>query len=157
MSVVQAVVHATLSPSPSASPVAQAAQAAVQAHAAAAPASNLPNLSDMLNGLASALAPYIVVIGGVVAAAAQSLLNKLPWLSHDIAKVQDLRRVVLAVFLPLAGTFLAGLATGQNALGLAPWVFVASQILFAAVKALQASGAAAAPAASLAVEEPAVG
>ncbi len=134
MSVVQTVVHATLTPSPTTSPVVQAAQAVVQTHAAAAP--SVPSLSDMLNGLVAILSPYVLVLGAALASFVQVWLNKLPWLSHDVAAIQDWRRKLLAVAIPLVGTLLAGLATGQNTLGLAPLVFLLAQILFAAVKRL---------------------
>ncbi len=150
----QAVVQASVSPSPSASPVAQAAQVVVQHTAAAAP--NTPSLQDIVNGIVSVLSPYVVVIGAALASFVQVFLNKLPWLSHDVKEVQDWRRKLLAVAIPLAGTLLAGLATGQNTLGLAPWVFLVAQVLFAAVKRLQATGIVM-PTETLAVEEPAVG
>lgn len=139
MSVVQAVVQATVAPTPSASPVVQAAHAAIQATPAPAAVSQL---QDWLNQLSVAVGPYIVLIGAALANVVQSLLQKFPWLSSDIAKVQDLKRKLLAIALPLVGTFVAGLATGQNTLHLWPWLFVAGQILYAAVKALQAAGSA---------------
>ncbi len=153
MSVIVHAVQASLSPSPSASPV---VQAAVQAHAAAATVAPT-SFSDLLNKVAALLSPYVVFIGAALASSAQALLNKLPWLQSDVAKLQDLYRRLLAVALPLLGTFLAGLATGQNTLQLAPWIFLVSQVLYTAVKALQATGAPSTPAAALAVEEPAAG
>lgn len=141
MSVVHTVAQATLAPSPTTSPVVEAVKVAVVHHAATAQTSPFQGLSDLLNKWAALLSPYIVVIGAAIASAVQVPLNKLlPWLSHETAQVQDLRRRLLAVALPLLGTYLSGLATGQNTLHLAPWVFLVSQILYSAVQALKASG-----------------
>ncbi len=140
MSVVAQVVAASVTPTPSASPVVQVIQV-VQAHAATGP-SAWTQLTDELNKLSSLLSPYIVLIGAALASGVQVLLNKFPFLSHDIKEVQDFRRKMLAVAIPVVGTLVAGLATGQNTLNLAPWVFLIAQILFASVKALQAAGAA---------------
>lgn len=153
MSVVAQVVAASVTPTPS--PVVQVVQV-IQAHAAAGPL--IPaSVTDLLNKFSTVLAPYVVVISAAIASGLQVLLNKFPWLSHDIAKVQDLRRVLLAAALPLLGTLVAGLATGQNTLQLAPWVFLVAQILYAAVKAIQASGSPVLADAPLATDTPAVG
>ncbi len=95
------------------------------------------SLNDLLNKLATLLAPYIVVISAALVSAVQYFLNKFPFFSHEVSAVQDLRRRLLAVVLPLLTTFLGGLATGQNTLHLMPWVFLVSQILYTSVKALQ--------------------
>lgn len=133
---------AALTPSPSLSPsVTPAVQAAVNAHAAAQAVPATPGLSDMLNSLAALLSPYVIVIGAVVANFVQLWLNKLPWLGHDVAKVQDLYRRLVAVALPLLGTYAASFATGHNDIGFAPWIFLVGQILFATFRALKALGA----------------
>lgn len=139
MSAVVQAVHAavsvapSISPSPSVSPVVHA----VVTHAAAAPS----GLSDLLNKLAALVSPTdLVVLAGMVAAAIQSLINRFPWLQHDIDEVQNARRFVLAVLIPLLGTYLAGLASGDNTLAVAPWIFLVSQVVFRAVKLLLAAG-----------------
>ncbi len=132
-----ATVAATLSPTPSPSPV---VQAAVQAHAAAAPSAS--GLNDLLNKLAGLISPTdLAVLAGMLASAAQALLNRFPWLNHDIQEVQNARRFLLAVVLPFAGAYLASLATGDNTLAVAPWVFLVSQLVFRAVKLMLAAGA----------------
>jgi hypothetical protein len=121
---------------------------------AASPPAAVSQLQDWLNQLSVLVGPYVVLIGAVIANLVQSLLQKFPWLSSDIAKVQDLKRKLLAIALPLVGTFVAGLATGQNTLHLAPYIFVVGQILYAAVKALQAAGASVLADVPLASEQP---
>lgn len=118
----------TPSPSPSVAPVVHAVTTVV-AH---------PATLSAWNSLASQIStPDLVVFAGVVASALQTQVNRLPWLQHDIAKVQDLRRFLVSVALPVAGVGLAGLANGHNSLGLAPVVYVVSQATFYVVKILR--------------------
>ncbi len=143
MSVVHAVAQATLAPSPSASPVVEAVKTAVVTHAAAP---STQGLTQWLNTVAALLQPYIVVIAAALASALQVLLNKLKWLQSDVAKLQALYRRLLAAALPFLGAYIASVASGQNVMHVAPYIFVASQILYSAVQALKAVGAASASA-----------
>jgi hypothetical protein len=140
MSAVIQAVHAAVSASPSLTPTATpVVQAAAQAHAAAAPASN--GLTDLLNKLAALVSPAdVVVLAGMIAAAVQGLLNRFPWLSHDVKEVQNWRRFIVAVVLPFLATYLTSLATGDNVLAVAPWLFLVSQIAFRAVKLMLSAG-----------------
>jgi len=149
MSVVHAVAQATLSPSSSASPV---VQAAVAVHAVATQSS----LTDILNKLSSYVSSSdLIVAAGILVTALQGFINRSKWLQHEIAVVQDARRFTLAVALPFIGTYITTLASGQNDLKVAPWIFLVSQLTFYVVKALKNS--APVPVAALATETPAVG
>lgn len=134
MSVAHAIATVTLSPTPTTSPV-----ATVVATTAAAVVKTSP--TDTLNRIANAISPAdLIATAGIVATAIQAQLNKLPWLRHAVDYVQDTRRFVVAVVLPIGGTLLAGLATGHNTLNLAPWVFAVSQLVFYVAKSLKSSG-----------------
>lgn len=147
---VHAVVQATPSLTPSVTPV------AVAAHAAATTGGE--SLTDLLNKLANLVAPYVVVIGGFLAVLVQALLNRFPWLSHEVAAVQDLYRRLVAIVLPFLGAYIATVVTGDNSMHVAPYVFIASQIIFTAWKALKGSVAAkVAPAPALATDDVAGG
>jgi len=110
-------------------------------HAVATVASH-PAVTNVLNKLASLVSPSdVVVAAGVVATAILAQLNRIPWLSHEVAQVQDMRRFALSVGLPFAGTYVATLGSGVNSLGVAPWIFVISQFAFYIVKGLKYAGA----------------
>ena len=137
--IVQAVATVVATPVPSPTVVVTPV-----AHAVVAVASH-PAVTDVLNKLASLVSPSdIVVAAGVVATAILAQLNRIPWLSHEVAQVQDMRRFALSVGLPFAGTYVATLGSGVNTLGIAPWIFVISQFAFYVVKGLKYAGAKAA-------------
>lgn len=113
-------------PLPSPSPVVEAAT-----HAATTVAQTHPSFFDALNILASSVGqPEIIAAGAAAAVALQALLNKLPWLQHEVQWVEDLRRRFLAVALPLLGTVAASFASGHNELHLAPGLFLGGQVIY---------------------------
>jgi hypothetical protein len=116
------VVTPTPSPSPTVEAVAHAANQVVQSH---------PGLLDVLNVLASSIGqPEIIAAGAAAAVALQALLNKLPWLQHEVQWIEDLRRRFVAIVLPVLGTALTSFASGHNELHLAPAVFLLGQVGF---------------------------
>lgn len=94
--------------------------------------STSPNqLLDLINGVAAKVSQTdIVAFGAALAVIVQGAFNKVPFFKHTVSYVQDVRRFLLAVFIPSAMTVGAGLATGQNQLQLAPVVFLSAQVLF---------------------------
>lgn len=121
--VVQAVATAT--------PVVTATPA--PAAAVAADPGFLAYVNSLVAGVSQA---NIVAFASVLALALQGAFNRLPFFKHVVEYVQDVRRFVLAVFLPTVLTVGAGLATGENELKLAPIVFLFAQVGFYVVKFL---------------------
>jgi hypothetical protein len=123
-STVQAVV--SVSPSPSPSPV---AVAAVTTHAG--------TLSDTVNAFASRVSQAdLIAFAAAVSFAITGALSKVPFFTHAVAYVQDLRRFTLSAVVPTVLVAGSSLASGHNTLGLTPLVFLGSQIAFYVFKTL---------------------
>lgn len=121
-------VQAVASASPSPSPSPQAVSAVV---------SHAPTITDTLNALASKVSQTdLIAFAATIAVLVQALLNKVPFFTHAVAYVQDVRRFVLSVAVPNAVLVSTSLATGNNKLGLVPWVFMVAQTLFYVGKTL---------------------
>lgn len=96
-----------------------------------------PTFVDTLNKLASNVSQTdIIAIAAALTVALQAALNKIPFFKHAVKYVQDVRRFVLAVFVPSLVTFGAGLATGSNDMHLTPVVFLGAQVIFYIAKYL---------------------
>lgn len=131
MSMLIAVVQAA-TPAVTATPLPTPAEVA-----AAVSSTDHNQLLGFANDLAAKVSQTdIVAAGAALAVAAQGALNKVPFFKHAVSYVQDVRRFLLAVFIPSAMTVGAGLATGHNELHLAPIVFLGAQVLFYAFKFL---------------------
>ena len=83
----------------------------------------------------------LITAAGVISTALLAWLNKLPWLQHEVATIQDVRRFLVSIALPFAGTYVASLASGDNTLAVAPWIFAVSQVAFYVIKGLKYAGA----------------
>lgn len=135
--VVQAVITATptATPIPTPSPTVQAAT-----HAAAQVVQTHSSLVDTINALAATVTqPEIIAAGAAIAVAIQGLINKLPWLQHEVAWVQDVRRRFVSVVIPVAGTALVSFTSGHNDLHLAPALFLVGQVVVWTWKAFRSS------------------
>lgn len=127
-STAQAVVAATPAVTATPTPTPEAVQAV---------ATSSSSLLGAVNALASQVSQTdVVAVASGLAVAVQALLNKIPFFTHVVNYVQDVRRFFLAVLVPSALTFLAGLATGDNTLHLAPVVFLGAQVVFYTVRFL---------------------
>jgi hypothetical protein len=115
-------------------------------------------VADLLNKLAGMVSQTdVIAFAGLVSSSFIALLNKSKFLQHEVAVVQDVRRFAVAVLLPFLGTYVATVASGHNDLGVAPAIFVVSQVVFYVVKFLRNSGSPVLADAPLATDSPAVG
>jgi hypothetical protein len=131
-----AAAQAAATPSPSATPFPSPSPVVHHVvHTATHLASSF-DLWGLLNTWAASVSEAAVV--GAVLVIVQGLLQRFPFLQHEVAEVQYMRRFVVAVLLPFLGTAIASFASGQNTLGLAPVVFLAGQVVYAVYKRLQA-------------------
>ncbi len=123
----------TVSPSVDPTPVVHAVAQQAAAHS---------SLIDSVNAFVSQIPQSeLVAVAAVIVVALQSFLNRFPWLQHEVNYVQDLRRQFVAVVLPFLGVMLAGFASGQNTMHLAPVVYLVGQVVYYVVKTLQGAAA----------------
>lgn len=121
-------VHAAVTPVPSPvhSPVATPVVHAALVHAA--------QVSTWVTSLTSFLTHnelLLVTLGAAVLVYVQTLVNKLPWLQHDVAEVQYLRRQLVSLFLPGLAALGVYAVTKLNTLGLWPSLYALGQLVYA--------------------------
>lgn len=147
LGVVQSTVHviAASTPLPTPTPTSSVAPAVV---------ASSPSLLDTINNWAAGISQTdLIAFAALLASSLQALLNKIPFFTHTVDYVQDVRRFLLAVFVPGVVTIGTGVATGRNDFHLLPVVFLGAQIVFYAGRFLvaQALKALASPVAPAAV------
>lgn len=97
----------------------------------------VPTVLDTVNSVAKGVSQTdIILVASSIAVAIQAAINKVPFFSHTVEYVQNVRRFLLAVFIPGAIAVGTSLATGNNDLGLMPVVFLLAQVVFYVFKTL---------------------
>jgi hypothetical protein len=99
------------------------------------------NVVNYLATLVQGNTPELVAVGAAVLVYVQHQINKLPWLQHEVAEVQALRRQLVAIGLPVITMLGTSLATNKDYVAFAAPLYGVGQFVYVLWRRIMAQAA----------------